>query len=119
MAMGFTIRSNDCPAGIHKARFNGCEKTTHVEYGDGLKFEWEISEGKHEGVRAYRYTSAIPTPRNAAGRIMADLAGVTAANNVSIDLDECVGRTYMIVVKESESGRTRVESCTLADEIPF
>jgi hypothetical protein len=121
MTLGFTIKSKDCPAGIHKAAFVGAERTTHAEYGDGLKFEFEVVEGPHKGMRAFRYTSADPTPRNAAGRLMADLANVTAANGVSIDLDACVGKEYMIVVREGESGRTRVESASLVvpEEVPF
>ena len=119
MAMGFTIKSKDCPAGIHRARFNGAEATTHAEYGDGLKFEFEITEGEHKGMRACRYTSADPTPRNAAGRMMADLLGQKPENGLSVDLDDCVGQEYMIVVREGEGGRTRVESADLAQEIPF
>jgi hypothetical protein len=122
MALGFTIKSKDCPAGIYKAAFVGAERTTHAEFGDGLKFTWEVVEGPHKGMQAFRYTSADPTPRNAAGRLMADLANVTAANGVSIDLDACVGKHYMIVVREGESGRTRVESASLvteAEEAPF
>lgn len=119
MTMGFVIKSKDCPAGIHRARFNGAGATTHAEFGDGLRFEFEVIEGEHKGMRACRYTSADPTPRNAAGRMMADLAGVKVANGVSVDLDACIGRQYMIVVREGEGGRTRVESCDLAEEVPF
>jgi hypothetical protein len=119
MTMGFTIKSNDCPAGVHKAVFNGCERTTHVEYGDGLKFEFEVVDGPHKGVRACRYTSADPTPRNAAGRLMADLAGQKPTNNLSVDVDEFVGHQYLIVVREGESGRTRVENADPIQDTPF
>lgn len=121
MAFGFTIKSKDCPAGIHRARFNGAENTTHAEYGDGLKFEFEVIDGEHKGMRACRYTSADPTPRNAAGRLMADLYGAKPTNGLAVDLDQCIGKQYMIVVREGEGGRTRVESCDLvaADTPPF
>ena len=87
MSLGFTIKSKDRPAGIHRARFNGCEKTTHAEYGDGLRFEFEVIEGEHLGMRACRYTSADPTPRNAAGRMMADLLGTKPTNGLAVNLD--------------------------------
>jgi hypothetical protein len=119
MAMGYTIQSTDAPAGIHKAKFVGAEPTTHAEYGDGLKFCWEIIDGEHKGVQAFRYTSAKPTTRNAAGRIMADLAGRKPENGLSIDLDQCVGQEYMIVVREGEGGRTRVESADMGSVPPF
>jgi hypothetical protein len=118
--MFFTIKSTDCPVGVYTARFNGVEEMTHPEYGPGLRFDFEISEGPHKGKRTCRITSADPTPRNVAGRILADLAGVAPSNGLSINLDDCVGREYTIVVREGESGRTRVESaCAVKEDAPF
>ena len=52
--------------------------------------------------------------------MLADLAGLTPANGVSVDSDGLSGREYTIVVRESESGRTRVESaCAVKQEAPF
>jgi hypothetical protein len=116
----FTIQSNECPAGVFKARFEGVEMTNHPEYGDGLRFTYEVTEGPHRGKRPCRVTSATPTPRNAAGRLLADLAGATPANNLSVDPDKFVGREYTIVVRENDSGRTRVESaCAVKETKPF
>ena len=118
--MNFVIKSTDCPAGVYKARFTGVEEMTHAEYGDGLRFDFEVVDGTHKGKRTCRVTSADPTPRNAAGRLLGDLAGVPPANGVNVDLDEFIGQEYTIVVRESESGRTRVESaCALKEETPF
>lgn len=117
--MAFTIRSFDCPAGVYKAIFQGLEEMTHAEYGAGLRFDFEISDGPHQGKRSSRITSADPTPRNAAGRMLADLAGVVPANGVSVDPAQFVGREYMIVVRENDSGRTRVESlCPVQESSP-
>jgi len=118
--MNFVIKSTDCPAGVYKARFTGVEEMTHAEYGDGLRFDFEIVDGPNKGKRTCRITSADPTPRNAAGRMLSDLAGVAPSNGVSINLDDCVGREYTIVVREGESGRTRVESaCAVKEDAPF
>ena len=116
----FTIKSIDCPAGAHKALFTGVEEMTHPEYGAGLRFDFEVSEGPHKGKRTCRITGADPTPRNAAGRMLADLAGVAPANGVSVNLDDHVGREFTIVVRENDSGRTRVESvCAVNEGEPF
>ena len=118
--MLFTIKSTDCPAGVYKARFDGVEAMNHAEYGDGLRFDFEVTDGPQKGKRTCRITSADPTPRNAAGRMLADLAGVTPVNGVSVDLDSVTGCEYTIVVRESESGRTRVESaCAIKEGEPF
>lgn len=119
--MNFTICSTDCPAGLYKARFLGIEEMMHAEYGAGLRFDFEVTEGPQQGKRAVRITGAKPTPRNAAGRMLCDLAGVSPANGVSNEADEFVGREYTIVVREGgESGRTRVESiCAVKEELPF
>jgi hypothetical protein len=48
--------------------------------------------------------------------MLGDLAGVAPANGVSLDLEEYVGREYTVVVREGESGRTRVESVSAVKE---
>ena len=118
--MNFTIKSTDCPAGAYRARFNSVEEKSHPEFGPGLIFSFEVCDGPHKGKRTSRVTGADPTPRNAAGRMLGDLAGVAPANGVSLDLEEYVGREYTIVVREGESGRTRVESvCAVKETAVF
>ena len=118
--MNFTIRSIDCPAGVYRARFAGAETTSHAEFGDGLRFEFEVTDGPQQGKRPSRITSADPTPHNVAGRMLCDLAGVAPANGVSINLDDYLNREYTIVVREDELGRTRVESvCAVKEAVAF
>jgi len=118
--MNFTIRSTDCPAGAYRARFNGVEEMSHPEFGPGLIFSFEVCDGPHKGRRASRVTGADPTPRNAAGRMLSDLAGVAPANGVSVNPDELIGKEYIIVVRENDTGRTRVDSvCAVEETVPF
>jgi hypothetical protein len=114
--MLFTIKSTDCPAGVFKARFDGVEEMTHPEYGPGLRFDFEVMEGPNKGKRTCRITSAEPTPRNAAGRMLADLAGVHASDGVSVNVDDYLNREYTVVVRETETGRTRIESVCAVKE---
>lgn len=116
MAIGFTIKSSDVPAGVYKARFVGVERTTHAEYGGGLRFEWQIVDGKYTGTSTYRTTGDKPTPRNSAGKVLAALVGAKAADGLTIDPDSCIGRHYTVVVGETESGFTRVNEILPVDE---
>jgi hypothetical protein len=108
MGMGFTLKSSDVPPGVYAAKFVGVERTTHPEFGGGLKFEFEITEGKYVGKSTCRTTSDKPTPRNIAGKVLAALAGAKAADGLSIDTDALRGREYQVVVGETDSGFTRV-----------
>lgn len=119
MVMGFTIKSNELPVGVYDAKFVGIERTTHPEFGDGLRFEWCISGGKCNGKSAYRTTGTTPTPRNGAGKMLAALAGTSPIDGLSIDADEFVGKTYVVVVEATESGSTRVGSIMPKDDTPF
>jgi hypothetical protein len=51
-----------------------------------LKFVWECVGGEHAGEQATRITSDKPTPKNAAGRMLAGLTGLTLKPGVKIDL---------------------------------
>jgi hypothetical protein len=119
MAMGFTIKSNEVPIGVYDAKFVGIERTTHPEFGDGLRFEWCITGGKCDGKSAYRTTGTTPTPRNGAGKMLAALAGATATDGLAIDADEFIGRLYTVVVEATESGSTRVGSAILKEDAPM
>lgn len=119
MAMQFTIKSSDVPVGVYTVRFVGVENTTHVEYGGGLKFEWEITDGRYAGKSVFRTTGDKPTPRNAAGKVLAALMGAKPADGLSVVADNCIGRKYTVVVGETESGFTRVnEVLPVEDETP-
>ena len=118
--MHFTIKSTDCPAGAYRARFKSVEEMSHPEVGPGLIFSFEVCHGPHKGKRTSRVTGSDPTPRNAAGRMLSDLAGVAPTNGVSVDPDKFIGSEYTIVVRENDSGRTRVESvCAIKEAVPF
>ena len=48
------------PAGFYRGKFLTVETTEHEEYGQGLKFVFEVSDGDHKNEQATRITSAIP-----------------------------------------------------------
>jgi hypothetical protein len=121
MAMGFTLKSADVPAGVYSAKFVGVERTTHAEFGGGLKFSFEITDGKYAGKTTTRTTGDKPTPRNVAGKVLAAIAGAKPTDGLAIDADSFIGKAYTVVVGDTESGFTRVNEILPAkeDDTPF
>ena len=58
------IENNSLPPDKYNCTFEGVEETTHIEYGDGWKWIFEVAEGDHEGAQAMRTTKDKPTPKN-------------------------------------------------------
>jgi hypothetical protein len=99
------------PPGNYKARFVGVEQTTHEEYGPGLRWSWEVSDGPQAGVIATRTTSPKPTTGNAAGKLIAAMTGATLAGGQKASVRDCVGKAFLISVTATKSGTgTRVET---------
>jgi hypothetical protein len=119
--MSFVLKSSDVPAGVYNAKFIGVERTTHAEFGGGLKFSFEIADGKYAGKTTTRTTGDKPTPRNVAGKVLAAIAGAKPSDGLSIDADEFIGKAYQVVVGETESGFTRVNEILPAKDkdVPF
>jgi hypothetical protein len=115
MARGFEFEvqaGSGPPPGTYKAVLTAIESTTHPEYGEGLRFSWQIAEGMSAGLLAARTCNPHPTPTNATGRLMAGLLGRQIKPGEKVSLAGCIGRNYMVVVGMGRNGQsTRVESC--------
>ncbi|MCG2685356.1 MAG: hypothetical protein L6306_17265 [Planctomycetales bacterium] len=104
-------QSGGPPPGIYRASFQTVEDTEHEEYGAGLKFDFLIEEGDCAGQHASRITSDQPTPKNAAGRMLAGITGAAITAETDVDLQPFVGRLYLIQVEETKNGgSTRIAS---------
>ena len=99
------------PAGLYRAKFLGAKADTHPEYGAGLKWEFEITEGPSAGKVVSRTTSPVPTSKNACGKMLQMLTGGVAALNQEFDLDRFVGQLFQVMVEANSTGNgTRVGS---------
>jgi hypothetical protein len=99
------------PAGFYKAVFKTVEKTVHEEYGDGLKFIFEVVDGDQRGGLATRITNPKPSPKNAAGRMIAGVSGKSLSPGETIDLAPFIGKTYLLQVESVANGNgTRIGS---------
>jgi hypothetical protein len=112
MSLSFQIKAGGGPpAGFYKGTFRTVEATEHEEFGAGLKFVFEVSEGDHKGELATRITSAEPTPKNAAGRMISGITGETLTPGKSVDLTPFVGREYLLQCEDTKAGNgTRIST---------
>jgi hypothetical protein len=113
MSLQFEVKAGGGPpAGFYRAKFLTVETTEHEEYGTGLKFVFEVSDGDHKREQATRITSSTPTPKNAAGRMLSGITGETLAPGKNVDLAPFVGKEYMLQVEATSNGAgTRIGSC--------
>jgi hypothetical protein len=108
--MFLTVSNGGPPPGHYLAKFTGIESVTHEEYGPGVKWKWEILQGEHAGKMAARTTGTAASVKNACGKMLAGVLGRELKQGEQVDLDQLVGREFLIVVAPTEGGSTRVEA---------
>lgn len=108
-----TVSAGGVPVGNYAGAFSGLEPVPENKekgYGAGLRWKWTIDGGPHAGQVVSRVTSPAPSPKNAAGKILAGLLGRAIKEGEVIDPDTLIGRKFMIVVAAGQGGGTRVEA---------
>src|SRR5688572_17370951 len=106
MSDSFVIEDSSVPAGNYEAKFVGHENRVHPEYGDGILFLWEITDGKYKGRQAGRTTGPRPLTGNACGRMLSELSGSDLKDGVRVKPDDYVGKKYLIIVKATPNGKS-------------
>lgn len=109
MSVLLKVSAGGVPVGSYVANFVGIEPTSN-EFGEGLKWEFEVASGPHKGQKTSRMTTNIPSLKNAAGKILAGLVGHTLTPGEQIDPVAYKGKPYLIVVAATDKGSTRIES---------
>jgi hypothetical protein len=75
----------------------------------GMSWEFEVAEGPDKGKIASRISGKHPNPKNIAGRLMAAVSGKYLKPGVAINLDQYVGKLYLITVEPTSTGKgTRI-----------
>ena len=114
--MRLTIGTGGVPPGTYSGKFAGIKEYHHPEYGPGLMWRFEITSGAHVGRDASRVTSPTPTPNNVCGKMINQALGRPITPGEEVDLDDLVGREYLIEVRETPNGATRVEEIAPLDQ---
>jgi len=111
--MKLTVSSGGVPAGSYLSKFVGVDDITN-DYGPGLVWEFEVVTGPQAGHKATRITTVTPTQKNACGKILSGVVGKPLTAGEELDVSASVGKTFLVVVGETDRGSTRVESVTPA-----
>jgi len=102
--MKLSVSSGGVPVGSYRAKFLGVEPTQN-DYGEGLRWKFQVIGGPHAGLAIARTTGKCPTPKNAAGKILSGLSGNPLTVGVEFDLATYVGKDYLVSVAEGRCSR--------------
>jgi hypothetical protein len=105
------VSAGGVPVGSYVAPFKGVETTTN-EYGDGLRWWFEIPAGPHAGCKVGRITANRPTLKNSCGKMLAGITGKQLATDLEVDLTAYIGKMYLLIVAEGKNGGTYVDAVT-------
>jgi hypothetical protein len=105
------VSAGGVPVGSYHARFTGVEAVNN-EFGDGLRWNFEITAGTNAGRIVSRTTAKTPTPRNTCGKLLSGITGKPLTIGGEFELAAFAGRPYLVVVTEGQTGSTRVDAVT-------
>ena len=116
--MSFEMGSGGVPAGHYTVKFTGAEpwKENEEKYGVGTLFRFEVVGGDHDGEETSRITGAKLTPKSALAQILKGLRGNKIERGETVDPSDFTGQRYVAIVKETETGSTRVESIVKTEQ---
>ena len=110
--MKLTLSSGGVPAGSYLAKFVGVEASEPNQYGEGLRWRFEVANGPHAGTKITRTTGVTPTLKNKCGQFLIGVTGKSALGE-EIDLSAYAGRTYLIVVVQRPEGGSSLDSVSI------
>lgn len=110
--MHFTMTSGGLPVGSYPAKFMGVDKfEENIEkYGLGIILKFQVLAGEHEGEEASRICSAKLSPKSALTKFAVSLKGSKIESGEQFSFTPFVGSTGSILVTETQSGATRIET---------
>ena len=101
------------PAGAYQGRFVGVTQEAN-DKGPCLRWVWELSQGQYAGQKVGRTTgTGGATPNNGLGKVVAGLSGKPITADLAFSPNDCVGKTYMLIVAHTPNGAPYVESIAL------
>ena len=108
--MQFTMqKSEGIPAGNYSAEFIGVEEFEN-EFGPGVRLKWQVNNGERTGSTTSAMCSQKLSPKSKLYQFVKAMKGDEITAGEQIDLQSYLGLKGLIVVVESESGATYVES---------
>ena len=90
--------------GTYQGSFAGVTETSHSDYGSGVRWDFQIDEGKYSGAIVSRTTKDVASTSNTCGKFWEMVSGLSLEAAIKCDTDEWVGDAGTIVVERSPSG---------------
>jgi hypothetical protein len=109
--MKLLVSQGGAPPGSYLARFESVEAVTN-DFGDGLKWWFEIVGGPHAGCKTSGITARKPTLKNSCGKLVSGILGTPLSNDMEIDLAAYFGQQFLVVVAQGKTGGTYVSAVT-------
>ena len=112
-----TVQESSLPPGQYDGDFVRVDEGEHPEYGPNWRWVWQItSQGAYRGKEISRTTKPTPTNQNSCGYFCEVFSGKSIRSLVGSEIDPAVwyGTPCHLVVKETQSGSTRVENFVVA-----
>ena len=108
--MKFTMTASEgIPAGGYSAEFIGAEVFKN-EYGPGVRLKWKVNDGEYAGAETSAMCSQKLSAKSKLYKFVKALKSDEITAGEEIDLQSYLGVKGLIVVVESESGATYVDS---------
>jgi hypothetical protein len=110
--MKLKISTGSVPPGLYAARLTSIEPVTNEQYGPGIQFKFTVARGPFANQAVFRTTGCSPSPKNSLGKLLSGMLGRTLNVDEEIEVDDLVGRDFMVMVGVTETGGSRVESAS-------
>jgi hypothetical protein len=107
--MKLTLGNGSVPPAPYHAKFIAVETAEANQFGPGLRWVFEIVSGPHAGTRVSRMTGAVPTLKNACGKLMMSVSGKNTVGE-TVDMSAFAGKVYLIIVVQRPEGGTSLDS---------
>ena len=99
--------------GNYNADYIGNEEiaSKYGEEGKAIAWRFKIVDGVNAGKVVSLVSGTKPTAKNKCGKTLIALLGKTPANGESVNIKDCVGKRYLVVVVKNENGEgTKVDT---------
>jgi len=96
------------PDGLHNAKVAGAELHEHEEYGERVRWTFDLDDQFQEDgtpMRVFKSCSFKLTPKSALMGIIRDILGrpLTKEEQVGFDLESLIGKPVRLVIKHKQS----------------
>jgi len=105
--MGLVIKYSEAkavPEGMYVVKLTKLEPQTHAQWGEGIKWNFEITEGEHAGVNITAISSTKVSPKSKIFSWVQSF-GITLEAGQEFDLEELIGRVVHAKVQNKSTSK--------------